>query len=112
MAGGGTGGTPQGGGGVGGSTAGSAGSGGASAGCSKWCSGANGVVTYCNAYVPVSLETEAKCLAYCASAPAASLTCWTTHLNNAINLGASGQQTHCPHAAGKVSNGVCPEITP
>ncbi|HXK20552.1 MAG TPA: hypothetical protein VNG33_22230, partial [Polyangiaceae bacterium] len=58
--------------------------------------------------LPAAINTEAKCLATCATAPAASLTCWNTHLGFIVAGMAKG--THCPHAEGAPANGACPEL--
>jgi hypothetical protein len=98
------------GGGAGGASGGGAGgSGGApSAACTMWCVGDSSVVTVCSANnLPAKIATSDLCLAECAKAPPASVTCWNTHTANA-KTGDKGM--HCPHAEGAPGNGVCPEL--
>jgi hypothetical protein len=107
----GSGGGGAGGGGAGGGGGGGSGGGGGmpSAACKMWCEGANGVVMQCMANnLPADINSEAKCLAECASAPAASVTCWNQHLGFIVDGQAKG--THCPHATGGPGNGQCPEL--
>ncbi len=90
---------------------GSGGGGGApSADCSKWCSGANGLITQCAGKLAAAVDTEAKCIANCTKAPAdgaKGLSCWNTHLTNIVN--GQSKDTHCPHASGAPGNGQCNE---
>lgn len=108
-------------GGSGGASGGSGGAGGGSGGapsaaCTKWCSGATGLPTKCTGsnLLNEAVNSEAKCLAYCAKPEAAAgLTCWQKHLDF-IN-GAGDQNPHCGHASGKPSGtdaGECNKINP
>jgi len=106
---GGSGGASGGSGGASGGSGGSGGgSGGASAACTKWCVGADSVLTVCaNNNIPTKINSEQKCLDVCKTAPGASVTCWNTHTANA-KTGDKG--VHCPHAEGAPGNGMCPEL--
>lgn len=102
-------------GGAGGSGGGSGGGGGGapSANCTKWCSGSMGVVTFCAGKgLADAVNTEQKCIAHC-TAPEASgnmgLSCWNTHLDNAI-AGPVGD--HCKHASGAQDQTVCNKTMP
>ena len=102
-------------GGSGGASGGSGGGGGGgpSAACSQWCSGAMGVVTFCAGKgLADAVNTEQKCIAHC-TAPEASgsmgLSCWNTHLMNAI-AGPGGD--HCKHASGAQDQTVCNKTAP
>jgi hypothetical protein len=57
------------------------------------------------------VDSEAKCLAYCAKpAAAAGMTCWLTHLANITNEGQ--RDPHCGHASGFGDDkGECAAIT-
>jgi hypothetical protein len=59
------------------------------------------------------VNTEQKCLDYCAKpAAAAGLACWQTHTDN-IKM-ASDQTPHCGHASGDPTGtnaGACNKIT-
>jgi hypothetical protein len=108
---GGSGGSPAtgGSGGSGGSPA-TGGAGGAMSGkpeCNVFCSGANGLLVRCEGYLGADIASEAGCQAVCNAAPATSLNCWQTHLDNVI-AGLSAA-VHCNHASGKAGNGVCPD---
>jgi hypothetical protein len=72
------------------------------------------VLTVCaGKNIPDKINTEEKCLAVCASAPSASVTCWNTHTMNAKNGDDSAKNTHCPHAEGaadQVPANTCPQL--
>jgi hypothetical protein len=96
-------------GGAAGGTGGSGGSGGgASADCNTWCKGANSVLTVCaNNNIPEKINSEQKCLSVCAASPAASVTCWVKHVDNAKN---GDKGVHCPHGEGADGQDVCPKL--
>ncbi len=93
---------------------GSGGGGAASAACTTWCSGDKGLPKKCmgSNLLNAVVDSEQKCLDYCAKpAAAAGLACWQKHLNF-IN-GAGDQAPHCGHASGKApDNGECTAIAP
>lgn len=93
---------------------GAGGGGAASAPCTKWCSGATGLSKKCmgSTLLNAVVDSEQKCLDYCAKpAAAAGLMCWQKHLDF-IN-GAADQDPHCGHASGKApDNGECTAIAP
>lgn len=73
----------------------------------KWCSGADSVLTVCAANaIPDKISTEAKCLAVCKASPAASVTCWVKHTDNAK----ADKGVHCPHGEGAAGQDVCPKL--
>jgi hypothetical protein len=105
---GGTGGATAGTAGGGGTSAGTAGAGGMAgtggaptAGCSKYCKGADSVLTICGSYSPpAKIDTEAKCFGTCAKAAAADVTCWNVHVGNAKAATGGTVEVHCEHAFG------------
>lgn len=104
----GAGGTGGSGGASGGSGGSAGGGGGPSADCAKWCNGPNGVVTFCAGKgLAPNVDTNAKCIAHCTAPEAAGnmgLSCWNTHLTNAVT-GPVGD--HCKHASGAADQNVC-----
>ena len=72
-----------------------------------------GVVTFCAGKgLADAVNTQPKCIAHC-TAPEASgsmgLSCWNTHLMNAIT-GPVGD--HCKHASGAQDQTVCNKTAP
>jgi hypothetical protein len=72
-----------------------------------------GVVTFCAGKgLADAVNTTQKCIAHC-TAPEASgamgLSCWNTHLMNAI-AGPVGD--HCKHASGAQDQTVCNKTAP
>jgi hypothetical protein len=79
-----------------------------SAGCSKYCQGADSVLTICGDYSPpAKIDTEPKCFATCAKAAAADVTCWNTHVANA-KASTGTRDVHCGHAFGMSLCGPLP----
>ena len=72
-----------------------------------------GVVTFCaGAGLADNVNSEAKCIAHCTSTEATGdkgLSCWNTHLMNAINNAANAdmKMLHCKHASGAAGQTVC-----